>query len=383
MFFSLLQTQFQLLKDNFNFKSFILDNVQGPGRLVGESGRYSEVREVVWHGLPVAAKEFTGDKYKARQCIREIYTWAPALRHTNIVQFFGLWEKNGSDSLPLIVMELLPCHLASFLNRWYILKDDRRFSVARNFILLDVSRGMAYLHSQNIMHRNLKAKSILLASNLVAKVGDFGTARFFDTEEKGKLTTPEDSNDVLPPEAYTKYYGLEVDRFSFGCVMIHCLIHKRPAPNSCEKLNPYQQRKHLTEDVLPDLYTKFQPIIKRCLDEIPENRISFPEIVEELCSIVSGAERSRSENILDTVVINLCSSNQQTIQSIKVNDDAIDSMESEKQLLDDYSVHGSVVPVVKKTDVSEKEDFLLGQRSLMILGISVSIVVLVIAVYFG
>ena len=46
-------------------------------------------------------------------------------------------------------------------------------------------------------------------------------------------------------------------------------------------------------------------------------------------------------------------------------------------------MHGSVVPVVKKTDVSEKEDFLLGQRSLMILGISVSIVVLVIAVYFG
>jgi serine/threonine protein kinase len=58
-------------------------------------------------------------------------------------------------------------------------------------ICLGVARGLAYLHEESrlrIVHRDVKASNILLDSNLIPKISDFGLAKLYD-ENKTHIST--------------------------------------------------------------------------------------------------------------------------------------------------------------------------------------------------
>ena len=54
-------------------------------------------------------------------------------------------------------------------------------------IMVQISEGVAFLHHQNIVHRDIKPGNILLRSenrNVVAKLGDFGLSKFLDPNDR-------------------------------------------------------------------------------------------------------------------------------------------------------------------------------------------------------
>lgn len=126
----------------------------------------------------------TVDKYFQREC--KIMAEA---RHPNIVQYLGLClapaapPSNIFPNRPvpteqrqriLIISEYLP---AGNL-RQYI--DDRSLPFPwrlRISFAVDCTRAVAYLHSRQCMHRDLKGENVLLSENHRMKLADFGFAR--------------------------------------------------------------------------------------------------------------------------------------------------------------------------------------------------------------
>ncbi|KAF0689611.1 Aste57867_18942 [Aphanomyces stellatus] len=89
-------------------------------------------------------------------------------------------------------------------------------------VLVDVAEALAYLHGFNpvaVVHRDLKAKNVLLSNTWGAKLCDFGSSRAFDTVD----TTSTDAIGTLPwtaPEVLKGVaYNEKADVYSFGVLM--------------------------------------------------------------------------------------------------------------------------------------------------------------------
>ena len=98
--------------------------------------------------------------------LREI-TYLTQLRHKNVIKILGI----GTDVNKLCyLMEYCDSCLRTFVDSHQLTIDN-----VKN-IFKQIMEGLFYLHSQNIMHRDIKCENILLKGNIV-KLCDFGNAR--------------------------------------------------------------------------------------------------------------------------------------------------------------------------------------------------------------
>src|ERR1022692_324985 len=96
---------------------------------------------------------------------------AAALDHPGIVTIFHVGE-HGDE--PYVVMQFIDGPTLETL-----VKPGARFDRAEAMrILREVAGALDYAHSKGIIHRDIKPPNIMLASNRVAKICDFGIAKF-------------------------------------------------------------------------------------------------------------------------------------------------------------------------------------------------------------
>lgn len=104
--------------------------------------------------------------------------------------------------------------------RKYLHKQEP-YSLPHNLILkfsLDVARGMNYLHSEGIIHRDLKSENILVGEDLSVKVADFGISCLESQSGSGKGFTS--TYRWMAPEMIKgKSHTRKVDVYSFGIVL--------------------------------------------------------------------------------------------------------------------------------------------------------------------
>lgn len=87
-------------------------------------------------------------------------------------------------------------------------------------LLLQLTQGISYLHSNHILHRDLKTSNLLLNNRGQLKIADFGMARYVG-DPPPKLTTLVVTLWYRSPELLlgAKTYGAGVDTWSVGCIM--------------------------------------------------------------------------------------------------------------------------------------------------------------------
>jgi polo-like kinase 1 len=111
--------------------------------------------------------------------------------------------------------------------------------------MLQVLDGLEYLHSQKIIHRDLKLGNLFLNENMGIKIGDFGLATRIDFYGEKKKTICGTPNYIAPEILESKGHSYEVDVWSVG-VIIYTLIYGRPPFESKDVKDTYKKIKECT-----------------------------------------------------------------------------------------------------------------------------------------
>ncbi|XP_008806079.2 serine/threonine/tyrosine-protein kinase HT1 [Phoenix dactylifera] len=199
------------------------------------------------------------------------------LYHPNIVQFIAASKK---PPVYCIITE----YMSQGTLRMYLHKKQP-YSLSTETILrlaLDISRGMQYLHSQGVIHRDLKSHNLLLNDEMRVKVADFGTS-CLETQcraSKGNMGT---YRWMAPEMVKEKPYTRKVDVYSFGIVLWELTTAIVPF----QGMTPVQAAYAASEkNMRPPLSTTCSPVlnnlIKRCWSANPAKRPDFSYIVSVL-----------------------------------------------------------------------------------------------------
>ncbi|KAL0016897.1 hypothetical protein SO802_003966 [Lithocarpus litseifolius] len=198
------------------------------------------------------------------------------IQHKNVVQFIGACTR--PPSLCIVMEYMSGGSIHDFLH-----KQKRVFThLTLIRVAIDVSKGMKYLHHNNIIHRDLKAANLLMDGNGVVKISDFGIARM--QAQSGVMTAETGTYRWMAPEVIEhKPYDHKVDVFSFGVLLWELLTGKLPY----EQLTPLQAAVGVVQKGLRPIIPKQTPqklgeLLERCWQQDPSSRPEFAEILEIL-----------------------------------------------------------------------------------------------------
>ena len=156
------------------------------------------------------------------------------LKHPCIVQFLGLVQDPGNRR-PILLMELMEESLTGFLERSpTTLPYHLQVSITH-----DIALAIAYLHANNILHRDLSSNNILLNDSSRAKVTDFGMSKIKEANPRimrRRLTGCPGTPVFMPPEALRAKpcYTDKLDIFSAGVLIIQIITRSFPSPTDAE-----------------------------------------------------------------------------------------------------------------------------------------------------
>jgi mitogen-activated protein kinase 1/3/mitogen-activated protein kinase 6 len=149
------------------------------------------------------------------------------LQHENLMQVKNIFITGNKEDFEeiYVVSELMETDLASTLRSSQALSDDHC-----QFFLYQILRGMKYVHSAQVIHRDLKPRNLLVNSNCDLKICDFGLARvcFSDKEWVCPMTEYVCTRWYRAPEvlcSWTDYSGA-IDIWSIGCILAEMNMRK-------------------------------------------------------------------------------------------------------------------------------------------------------------
>ncbi|KAI9074506.1 hypothetical protein K1719_020068 [Acacia pycnantha] len=199
------------------------------------------------------------------------------LHHPNIIKLVAACKK---PPVFCIITEYMPGGSL----RIY-LRNQNPYSLPPKLVLklaLDIARGMQYLHSQGILHRDLKSENLLLGGDMRVKVADFGIS----CQESERFTTNEFIGTyrwMAPEMLRKKNHTKKADVYSFGIVLWELLTALTPYENMTPEQAAFAaSQKNVRPPLPPECPLAFRSLVTRCWAANPHKRPHFDEIVSSL-----------------------------------------------------------------------------------------------------
>ena len=227
------------------------------------------------------------------------------LNHENLIRIKNIQLPKSREEFDeiYVISELMETDLSSIIKSPQPLSDEHV-----QFFLYQILRGLKYMHSACILHRDLKPRNLLVNSNCDLKICDFGLARPFINEMKvtsSQMTDYVATRWYRAPEVLLTYkkYTAAMDMWSVGCIFGELLLRKpllpgtdanhqieiifnllgTPSEADIESIpNPRAKEKVLRtskrtgkafESVFKDCNPQALDLLKKMLDFNPERRI--------------------------------------------------------------------------------------------------------------
>lgn len=151
------------------------------------------------------------------------------LRHENLIDVRSIFLPGSKEDFEdiYVISELMETDLASILKSSQPLTDDHC-----QFFLYQILRGMKYVHSAQVIHRDLKPRNLLVNANCDLKICDFGLARVSFTEREFQacpMTEYVCTRWYRAPEVLCSWidYTTAIDIWSIGCIFAE-MLSRRP-----------------------------------------------------------------------------------------------------------------------------------------------------------
>jgi len=168
----------------------------------------------------------------AQRTFREIIFLQELTDHENIITLVDVFKADNDKDIYL-VFEFMETDLHAVI-RANILED-----IHKQFIIYQLLKAIKYMHSAQVIHRDMKPSNLLLNSECLVKVADFGLARSVDFKDKEPGRHP-----VLTDYVATRWYRAPeillgsttytkgVDMWSIGCILGELLGGKPMFPGT-------------------------------------------------------------------------------------------------------------------------------------------------------
>ncbi|XP_038868927.1 serine/threonine-protein kinase TAO3-like [Salvelinus namaycush] len=208
---------------------------------------------------------------KWQDIIKEV-KFLEQLRHPNTIEYKGCYLK---DNTAWLVMEYCLGSASDLLEVHK--KPLQEVEIAA--ITHGALQGLAYLHSRNMIHRDVKAGNILLTEPGLVKLADFGSASIASPANSFVGTPYWMAPEVILAMDEGQYEG-KIDIWSLGITCIELAERKPPLFN----MNAMSALYHIAQNDSPTLQSNewsdpFRSFVDCCLLKIPQDRPSSGELL--------------------------------------------------------------------------------------------------------
>uniref|UniRef100_A0A8C4GPZ7 dual-specificity kinase n=1 Tax=Dicentrarchus labrax TaxID=13489 RepID=A0A8C4GPZ7_DICLA len=243
------------------------------------SGFFSEVFKVQHRitGQVMALKMNTLASNKANM-LREVQL-LNRLCHPNILRFLGVCVHEGQ--LHALTEYINGGNLEQLLDSDLYLSWGVRIGLS-----LDIARGLQYLHSKGIFHRDLTSKNCLVRcdnSTFTAVVGDFGLAEkipdYSDGVGKQPLAIVGSPYWMAPEVLRGELYNEKVDVFAYGIILCEIIARIEADPDFLPRTEDFGLDVDAFENMVGDCPPAFFSLAVACCNMSAEARPSFSDIV--------------------------------------------------------------------------------------------------------
>ncbi|KAM6984939.1 interferon-induced, double-stranded RNA-activated protein kinase-like [Aplochiton taeniatus] len=187
----------------------------------------------------------------SRSAEREVKALAN-LEHMNIVRYYTVWNEiahwiddtgcSSTTELESLFIQMELCE-GGTLENWIAEKNCGKHmdNGDHRKIFHQILNGVECIHSNGLIHRDLKPTNILFGQKNTVKIGDFGLATAITSQTGASLDHTANTGTPLymSPEQMENKYDEKTDIYSLGLILFLLLWKMETAMERCKVINPF------------------------------------------------------------------------------------------------------------------------------------------------
>ncbi|KAI8565224.1 hypothetical protein RHMOL_Rhmol03G0243200 [Rhododendron molle] len=193
------------------------------------------------------------------------------LKHPNIIEMLDSFE---SPQEFCVVTEFAQGELFEILEDDKCLPEEQVQAIAKQLV-----RALHYLHSNRIIHRDMKPQNILIGAGSVVKLCDFGFARAMSSNTVVLRSIKGTPLYMAPELVREQPYNHTADLWSLGVILYELFVGQPPFYTN----SVYALIRHIIKDPVkyPDnMSPNFKSFLRGLLNKEPQNRLTWPSLLQ-------------------------------------------------------------------------------------------------------